>query len=1798
MDTPLDRPRSANAVPKLVSVLNGLGTSTIDMRGHRLDPSTVLSTKGSNDVLSEDLLELGNLSSLVAKEADLENVEVEKDAYFVYGSFVSEDNLRYFFVGKMLANTSSGCVWTPHSIVSVSKRGRNPKVSPIVGENVAFIPYVRSVGDAALQANIVTGRESDSLILNLSGLKARPLRKNLRKAFQERVEKNGNQLHQARRFFLFKDNMASGMGYFRFLPKEGSGSVDLSRLMRYLDTGSMDDFRFTPEEGDTFFDQLPTEYINVLKQDSLIAVGYRTGFSSPPDVGSTLRISDRLKLREGFPAKDGSPRTMFLNTPTPFIGRPVSYGIANVKAPLDGERFVTVRPLMITAASRYSVQSNAPGSIEASFMNLPNVGYRLVVKYDKDILSMDTPFGEDGVLDLDALDALTEIIEGKLTGDESIDLAVDSIDQVQYNELSMMGDEVSLSDSVLPLDTENVVEEFNKSPFSKASTGGGIPSNKRLLSNLESIGEVEDNPLSQITKYGSLALMESMNELVKRFQRVKGRTDTSVFPFLTMRLNDTEIDLQLGTLFNFTKVTFVSSAEDDFRGSYMVETNYGANRIGPIPLDDLTFTIQVDLNAYVAYFARVGRRALRTGLGRPNVRQREHLGLILSNFRYLLASVCSLQHDVRVYRDDDGNTVNGEIANASATNSALPTRTLMCDAVAHMQSVVMEANAMGILFSAPKRQLEALASTGPVSRERGAFVVDAWYAHHRSRPRTPEEAFERDAVSPPPSSMFVHQYQVNAGSDIPQGLFSSTLAGVYQSRMMLSDEEGAVEDLEDAGEFHAEEDAVDEEELQRMRAEEEEEQRRQEEARREEEEARRQEEEARRQEEEDAQREREEEEAQRKAEEEERRREEEARRREKEEERRRRTQERMALEDEAAKRLREEKKRRAVEKADREADAAEAKRLEAQARKVEKEAEATRRAVEEAERQAQEKVRLAEEKQQREEAEAERWKEKNDDHLRSVIEKGNIQAERVENEVDDIRKKQGKPPVRWREFLAIALLESFRLPTINFQTVEETERSTLAESTIESFQKDLQAKADVAGARYQFVSEFLERMLREEGEEEMARQEEEERARVEEERRQQEEESDRLRKEKEREEREAEEARLAAEEAARKAEEEILRKKAEEEDARRRLDEKRVEQENLEREREEKERAERVRVSRWFEEENAWRTERGLPPLPVSDSTPSKISPGAFFTSVRMEQTRTSKVVRGIVSKTERFAIPLRPYPPRKRSFMSTMDQMEWRLSRTTDAKYPRGIEINFIPFTDEVVGLEGLFDQTDVSTFRAFAPFRERRILSATGYLGERSVPMSAVGATFGKKTGKVFRATVPTRFTLSKNLRRVPAAGLIRVSGTDARGDSVSAWLDYTFFPKMINRTGSVEGRIFSVNDGRERNQGKPFPLARVHIKARMNSDDRTCSILSLVVCLNQNTERVRRSLFAVREELENEYRAGRFGKTRPRLKAPPPIPRRRVGPSADVVSPFPKVEAILPATEGELPSLDMVQDLLFAASRLAKNLYALSVLTGSESTRGDYRNVQSALDEADSPATWFAETSTELKEAREQAEREGTTDSDEIAIRKMNELTRGWEGPRGLVIQRVEEVRLQVGEAYATNYQGLMSAVRIDALGGIPLRQVTFLNPLSSRPRFFPQRAAMFDELARISGAYTEEEWREASTDLSIVPANTTGDWPGRVEGFWREPLEMGRRGTALFYIRDSDAVIFAPTDLETPVTLGSDPSRYVAILDEDDDPQFYRVSPPFPEDAGESGKGKEPDTTVRAQIDQQDEEWEML
>jgi hypothetical protein len=135
-------------------------------------------------------------------------------------------------------------------------------------------------------------------------------------------------------------------------------------------------------------------------------------------------------------------------------------------------------------------------------------------------------------------------------------------------------------------------------------------------------------------------------------------------------------------------------------------------------------------------------------------------------------------------------------------------------------------------------------------------------------------------------------------------------------------------------------------------------------------------------------------------------------------------------------------------------------------------------------------------------------------------------------------------------------------------------------------------------------------------------------------------------------------------------------------------------------------------------------------------------------------------------------------------------------------------------------------------------------------------------------------------------------------------------------------------------------------------------------------------------------------------------------------------------------------------------------------------------------------------------------------------------------------------------------------------------------------------------MFDELARISGAYTEEEWREASTDLSIVPANTTGDWPGRVEGFWREPLEMGRRGTALFYIRDSDAVIFAPTDLETPVTLGSDPSRYVAILDEDDDPQFYRVSPPFPEDAGESGKGKEPDTTVRAQIDQQDEEWEML
>ena len=612
-------------------------------------------------------------------------------------------------------------------------------------------------------------------------------------------------------------------------------------------------------------------------------------------------------------------------------------------------------------------------------------------------------------------------------------------------------------------------------------------------------------------------------------------------------------------------------------------------------------------------------------------------------------------------------------------------------------------------------------------------------------------------------------------------------------------------------------------------------------------------------------------------------------------------------------------------------------------------------------------------------------------------------------------------------------------------------------------------------------------------------------------------------------------------------------------------------------ERLDKERERKSREDQWWEDENAWRSSKGLPPLERQKSIPLPIPPAEFFAKI---ENVSGNVIRGVVSKIQRFNIPLRPYAPRKRSFMTTIEQMNWRLGRfhSNERVYRRSMGVFFYSFQgDPIQGIRDISEENSAFYLKD-APYEERRLYSSTKHLGERSVTMSAIGATFGKKTGKPFRQTSTQGNTSVQNLRRVPVSGILGVVGAN-NGTRFIVPMDYTFFPKMNLRAGSVEGRIFSVNDSLDREGGIPIPLARVHVKARMNSDGKTCTILSLVVALSHNRERILNIEETLLSRLEDAYRAGKFEESR-RIILPPPLPRPRPRPRRRVLRkrpeigiPFPRPVSILPK-EGKLPSIETFKSLLEASQRLAQNMEYLSNLLEDETykkyTEEIMEKVYIAMDILDSYNELYEEN-------------------------RMETIQKQWEDDWGDQIRELEGTYINLGNIIANKYESDLADQNVAILGDVPLRQVTFLTPPFGRPgHFFQQKAALVEELSRIAGYYKEGEFTDNIRDslerrnIPIGPENAVSDWQPLPENWGFITLEdLGR--VTVFYIRSEDMSIMAPNDLANPVTLGTDLSRYAFVQG-----NYYRIAPPFPEIAPPSSrKGKEPKIEGK-----EEEEWMLL
>jgi hypothetical protein len=305
-------------------------------------------------------------------------------------------------------------------------------------------------------------------------------------------------------------------------------------------------------------------------------------------------------------------------------------------------------------------------------------------------------------------------------------------------------------------------------------------------------------------------------------------------------------------------------------------------------------------------------------------------------------------------------------------------------------------------------------------------------------------------------------------------------------------------------------------------------------------------------------------------------------------------------------------------------------------------------------------------------------------------------------------------------------------------------------------------------------------------------------------------------------------------------------------------------------------------------------------------------------------------------------------------------------------------------------------------------------------------------------------------------------------------------------------------------------------------------------------------------------------------------------------------------------LPQEGGILPEVSSITSLLEASKRLAQNIEALADLMNDaayNSLYDDADTLRTRIDHARDGAERYDALATTLEARRAEAREQGTVESVQAVDEAEKAILAEWESDSdwGSELRELQGEYLNMGNRYADLYENEMRDIHVPALGGIPLAQVTFLAPRFTDNGFFPQKAPFIEELSRSAGYYTDDEYENKLTGKTIPvrPDNAKSNWNEPPRGYIFNTLE-GMSRVVVFYTRRketesgvfSDNVIFAPTDLETPMTLGTDPSRYAFV-----EGSYYRIAPPFPPPGlgGEEGKESLVESFVPRE---EEEEWMLL
>jgi hypothetical protein len=621
----------------------------------------------------------GMITSVVEAAPAYDRNQDRFNGAFLYGTFDVDDEERKHFFGKILQVNPDSIFWSPYFTVSSVDEGEGARLFELEDEG-SFGLWTESPDSertVVVLAQPDGGKTTyDPMLDNESiarSLGMRGVRTDvIPKKFREEILRNisSDTLMRRKEMRGDPDNFREWIVLGFRSDEAREFSFDLSALFAMIaakDPGEarLSNVQLNPDEGLPFAERLPAGLSNLLRSDSMVAVGYKTGVANTyGDFNDN--IDDRKEIAEAGFAKDEKgekqprddergARRVFVNTAVPFIGRPVRYIQSGIKA-LDIGRTIVSRPLIFTAPSTYKVLQGKSGYLDSAYVNLPNVKYEILVRFHPRMFGLDTGYDPNDNIKpiaeaLRAINAATTIKEreeafSKLrqrkdwferfvsekakTEYATLRLTFPAVTHVVYNEFSMLGDEESLFENhasaktfvqqgedgplnpLFRVDTRRSVDD-RSTP--RANIARGIP-DKDLIPL-----SADGNTVKQYSRYGSMALRESVLRLVQDVNQMEG-SENNRAQLLDPGIKDITSEMDLAKVFTHW------SADEPGDPSFRV--SYGAEETG-IEMNNLIMRIDLDLTDMA-------------NLVRTNPRKVDAARNALNAVGDIMSALCALEH--------------------------------------------------------------------------------------------------------------------------------------------------------------------------------------------------------------------------------------------------------------------------------------------------------------------------------------------------------------------------------------------------------------------------------------------------------------------------------------------------------------------------------------------------------------------------------------------------------------------------------------------------------------------------------------------------------------------------------------------------------------------------------------------------------------------------------------------------------------------------------------------------------------------------------------------------------------------------------------------------------------------------------------------------------------------------------------------------------------------------------------------------------------------------------------------------